>query len=244
MMLDNEKVLVVGGSGDIGLALCRELLSKGASVQATWCTNPDGLQLLSKEYGDKLLLSQLDVRDSRACEAFGDELDSRGNIPGCFIYNAGVTEDVPILGMTDEQWDKVFDVNVKGALNVIRSVAKYMSLERRGKIFLVSSVAGRKGGRGQGNYAASKAALEALGRTLAVELARKDIMVNMIAPGVIESTMAEDVMARAKKEVLGNITLGRAGKPEEVARFVSHLCSPEITYITGQTFYIDGGFKL
>ena len=244
MMLENETVLVVGGSGDIGLALCRELLEKGARVQATWCTNPTGLEELVKEYGDKLLIHQLDVRDPKACEVFGDELDVSGNIPSCFIYNAGVTEDVPVLGMRDEQWDKVFDVNVKGALNVIRPVAKYMSLERKGKIFLMSSVAGAKGGRGQGNYAASKAALEALGRTLAVELARKNILVNMIAPGVIESAMTKDVLARSQKKVLENITLGRPGKSEEVARFVSHLCSPELTYFTGQTFYIDGGFKL
>jgi 3-oxoacyl-[acyl-carrier protein] reductase len=243
-MLKNEKVLVVGGSGDIGLALCRELLEKDATVEATWCTNPAGLENLKNEWGDKLIISKLDVRDTKACETFGDELESKSTIPSCFIYNAGVMEDVPILGMTDEQWKKVLDINVTGALNVIRSVVKYMSLERKGKVFLVSSVAATKGGRGQGNYAASKAALEALGRSLAVELARKNIMVNMIAPGVIESAMTKDVMARAKEKVLDNITLGRAGKPEEVARFICHLCSSEITYITGQTFFIDGGFKL
>ena len=243
-MLENQKILVVGGSGDIGLALCRDLLEKGAKVHATYHSHPSGLESLRNEFGGSLECHSLDVCDCTACEAFGDELEAANMIPEIFIYNAGVTADVPVLGMSDQQWNTVNDVNVKGALNVIRSVVKFMSLNRKGKIFFVSSVAASKGGRGQGNYAASKAALEALGRSLAVELARKDILVNMIAPGVIESSMTKEVMARANKTVLDQIILGRAGKPQEVASFISHLCSPEITYITGQTFTIDGGFKL
>ncbi len=244
MMLSDQTVLIVGGSGDIGLALSEELLKKGAKVQATYRTNKSALGDLQSKHRDDLKVFQLDVCDKEACEKFGYSLEEQEIIPDILIYNAGVVEDVPVLGMADEQWDKVMDANLKGALNVIRSVVRFMSLSRGGKIFLVSSVAGAKGGRGQGNYAASKAGLEALGRTLAVELARKEILVNMIAPGVIESRMTEDVMARAKKKVLDNITLGRPGKPAEVARFISHLCSPEVTYFTGQTFYIDGGFKL
>ena len=243
-MLDGLTVLVVGGSGDLGLALCRQLLSKGAKVHATYRTNLQGLNHLKEEWKDELTIHQLDVSDNQACVAFGDGLEEIETVPNILVYNAGIVEDMPILGMSDDSWNRVLDVNLKGALNVIRPVVKYMSFNRGSKIFLMSSVAGTKGGRGQGNYAASKAGLEALGRSLAVELARKEILVNMIAPGVIESKMTEDVLARAKKTVLDHITLGRLGKPEEVAKLICHLCSPEITYITGQTFHVDGGFKL
>ena len=243
-MLDGLTVLIVGGSGDLGLALCQKLLTKGAKVQATYRTNATALDGLKSQWSDQLEVFQLDVCDSQSCIDFGDKLEELETIPNVLIYNAGIIEDMPILGMSDDGWKRVLDVNLNGALNVIRPVVKYMSFNRGSKIFLMSSVAGAKGGRGQGNYAASKAGLEALGRSLSVELARKEILVNMIAPGVIESKMTEDVLARAKKKVLDNITLGRPGKPEEVANFICHLCSPEITYITGQTFYVDGGFKL
>jgi len=243
-MLDGLDILCVGGSGDLGLALCRDLVGRGARVTATYRTRPAGLQALRAELGRTLRLHALDVTSYEDCRNLGDQLSDENAVPKVLVYNAGVVDDVPVLGMSDEAWDRVMAVNLKGALNVIRAVVKHMSRSRGGKIFLVSSVAGTRGGRGQGNYAASKAGLEALGRSLAAELARKEILVNMIAPGVIESAMTESVMALAKDKVLGHVTLGRLGRPAEVASFIAHLCAPDMTYFTGQTFHVDGGFKL
>lgn len=239
MNLSNLKVLVIGASGDIGLAVCSEFAQRGAKVTGTFRSRANALA----DLGESVQSLFLDVTKPDSYPGL-DNLLASGFVPDVFIYCAGVTRDMPLLGMEDSDWDQVMETNLRGAFRITRIVAKYMSMRRGGKIFLVSSVASSKGGRGQANYAASKAGLEAMGRSLAVELARKEILVNSIAPGVVESSMSAAVMERAKDHIIDRIALGRIGKPKEIAKFMVALSDPTLTWFTGQTFHIDGGFKL
>lgn len=231
-------VLIVGASGDIGSAICAEFAERGSRVVGTFCSRGGALE----SQGGGVQAVRLDVTDSESWSDLEALLKS-DFIPDVFVYCSGINRDMPLLGMEDEDWDRVMEVNLRGAFRITRLVARYMSFRRGGKIFLVSSVASSRGGRGQANYAASKAGLEAMGRSLSTELARKEILVNSISPGVVESTMSSGVMERAGKQVLDRITLGRLGKPVEIARFVAALSDPGLTWFTGQTFCIDGGFR-
>ena len=160
------------------------------------------------------------------------------------VNNAGIIRDVPLSGMSDDDLSSVLDTNIGGVFNVTRAVVPHMISKRAGKIINLSSVAGDKGGRGQTNYAASKGAINALTRALAVELAPRNITVNAVAPGVIETEMSKDVREMAGDEAKARVLLKRFGKPEDVAYAVWFLASAYANYITGQVLHVDGGFKM
>ena len=160
------------------------------------------------------------------------------------VNNAGVIRDNPLTALEDEEFRIVLETNMVGTFNMTRAVAPHMIAQRRGKIVNVSSVAGEKGGRGQTNYAASKGAINAFTRAVAVELAPRGITVNAVAPGVIETEMSRDVRERAGDEVLSRILLRRIGQPADVAYAVWFLASRYADYITGEILHVDGGFKM
>ena len=194
--------------------------------------------------GLKIAAEPLDVRDAAACTAFVEKVVERAGKIDLLVNNAGVIRDNPLTALEDEEFRIVLETNMVGTFNMTRAVAPHMVAQRRGKIVNVSSVAGEKGGRGQTNYAASKGAINAFTRAVAVELAPRGITVNAVAPGVIETEMSRDVRERAGDEVLSRILLRRIGQPADVAYAVWFLASRYADYITGEILHVDGGFKM
>lgn len=242
-MLQDQRIILIGASGDLGLALVRRFLDEGASVHATAHRHPERLRPLAETADGRLTISVLDVTSPEAMESATTLLPD-GWKPTAIVFNAGVTADSPILGMEETDWEHVIDVNLNGAFRAARTFGPLLFRQRSGRMLFVSSVAGRQGGRGQANYAASKAGIEALVRSLAAEMAPRNVLVNAIAPGPIASVMTRDVMAQAGEELLRRIALRRLGKPEEIAAAAAHLLAPDMTFATGQVFAVDGGFNL
>ncbi len=243
--LVNGMAIVTGGSGGIGRAIVQMLAAAGMSVAFTYRENAAAAaQVIAANPGAKITAEALDVRDVTACTAFVEKTFERAGRLDLLVNNAGVIRDNPLAALETEELRVVLDTNVTGTFNMTRAVVPYLVSQRRGKIINISSVAGEKGGRGQTNYAASKGAINAFTRSLAVELAPRSITVNAIAPGGIETEMSRVVRERAADEVLSRILLRRIGRPEEVAYAVWFLGSRYADYITGQILHVDGGFKM
>jgi len=245
--LAGKVVIVTGGSRGIGRAVVELLAAEGAEVMFFYRDNEAAATEVAAEAkaaGHAVAGDRVDVRDSAACAAAVERVvDHFGRID-VLVNNAGVIRDNLLAMLEDDDIAAVLDTNVGGVFNVTRAVAPHMIARRSGKIINLSSVAGTKGGRGQSNYAASKGAIEALTRALAVELAPRRITVNAVAPGVIETEMSQQVRELAGDEVKSKILLRRYGTARDVAHAVWFLASDLSGYITGQVIHVDGGFKM
>lgn len=245
--ITGKVVVVTGGSRGIGRAIVELFGAEGAEV--TFLYRQDAAaaaEILAAGHaaGWRTSAEQVDVRDPQACAATVERVVERCGHLDVLINNAGVIRDNLLGLLEDEDVRVVLDTNVGGVFNMTRAVVPHMIARRAGKIINVSSVAGEKGGRGQTNYAASKGAINAFTRALAVELAPRRITVNSVAPGVIETDMSREVRERASEEVKSRILLRRFGTPMEVAYAVWFLASRFADYITGEILHVDGGFKM
>ena len=246
--LAGKVAIVTGGSRGIGRAIVLLLSAEGVDVTFFYRDNATAAAEVvaagEAAGGGKVAMAQVDIRESGACAAAVDAVAERCGRIDILVNNAGTIRDNQLAAMDDDDVKVVLDTNIGGVFNVVRAVAPHMIVQRGGKIINLSSVAGEKGGRGQTNYAASKGAINAFTRSLAVELAARKITVNAVAPGVIETEMSQEVRELAGDAVKARILLKRFGKPEEVAYAVWFLASRFADYVTGQVINIDGGFKM
>jgi len=243
--LSDGVAIVTGGSRGIGRAIVEMLAAAGMDVDFTYRENAKAAsEVVAAGQGARITAEALDVRDATACGAFVEKVVERTGRIDLLVNNAGVIRDNPLTALEEEDVRVVLETNVTGTFNMARAVVPFMVSQRRGKIINISSAAGEKGGRGQTNYAASKGALNAFTRALAVELAPRNITVNAVAPGVIDTDMSREVRERAGDEVLSRILLRRIGRPVDVAGAVWFLASRFADYITGEILHVDGGFKM
>ena len=241
--LTDNVVLVTGGGRGIGRAIALNLAQDGADI-ALFDLDENGLnetRPLIENLGRKVLTIKGDVSNLEDAEnAVKKVLDELGKID-ILVNNAGITRDTLMMRMSEEDWDLVINVNLKGAFNFSKSVIRHMIKQRKGKIINVASVVGLVGNAGQANYSASKAGVIGLTKSLAREVASRNICVNAVAPGYIETEMTNKLPDEVKDAFMSMTLLKRFGQPEDVARLVGFLASPDSDYITGQVINVDGG---
>ena len=237
MQKESKKILITGASRGIGKDIALNSKDKGYKVLGTSTTN-EGVSSL-KENGIHGL--QLDLNDKKSVESFNGLLTQEHPDIAVLVNNAGITRDNIVLRMSEEEWTDVLNVNLHGAFKVTKTVLKFMLKKRWGRILNITSTSASTGNRGQANYAAAKAGIEAFSKSLAKEVGSRGITVNAIAPGYIQTDMTEVISENVKEEILSQIPLSRFGKPEEISQLVDFLISDEASYITGQTIHINGG---
>lgn len=249
-----RRAIVTGGSRGIGRAIVKELAARSccgilfSDIAFVYNSCDECADELMKEMEDvsdaKIYGFQADATSLADAQATVDAaLQKLGGID-ILINNAGITRDNLLLRMSEEDFDKVINVNLKSVFNYTKSVVKPMISQRYGRIVNIASIAGIIGNAGQANYAASKAGVIGFTKTMARELASRNITVNAVAPGVIETEMTDKLNEKQKEQLLATVPMKRMGKPEDVARVVAFLCSEDANYITGQVIAIDGGMTM
>ncbi len=243
--LKAKKIFVTGGSRGIGAAIVQVLAQKGATVAFTYSSREDAAaKLLSTLPGTGHFYLQMDLAKEASVQAAVEQVVSKfGEVDGV-VNNAGITKDGLLLRMKPEDFDSVIQANLRGGFLVTKAMLKPMLKSRKGSIVNITSVIGQTGNAGQANYAASKAGTEAFSKSIALEVASRNIRVNCIAPGFIATEMTHVLSEEVKKAILAKIPLERMASPEEVAYAAAFLLSDESKYITGQTLGVNGGMYM
>jgi 3-oxoacyl-[acyl-carrier protein] reductase len=241
--LSGKCALVTGASGGIGGAIARALHGQGAAVALSG-TRIEALQQLQGELGPRAHVVPCDLADAAAVEKLVGAAEAAMGQVDILVNNAGLTRDQLSLRMKDEDWQKVLEVNLTAAFRLIRGALRGMMKRRFGRVVSITSVVGVTGNPGQANYAASKAGLIGMSKSLALEVASRGITVNCLAPGMIATPMTEALNQAQRERVLGQIPAGRLGSAADVAAGVVYLASDEAAYVTGQTLHVNGGMAM
>ncbi len=239
-MLEGKLALVTGASRGIGHAIAAELAKQGAKVVGTATTEPG-----AKGISDQGLVGKaLDVRDAAQCDALVDAVQKELGDIAILVNNAGITRDNLALRMKDAEWDEVMETNLRAVFRLSRAVMRGMMKARWGRIVNITSVVGASGNPGQANYAAAKAAVAGMTKSLARELGSRNITVNCVAPGFIDTDMTRALSDDQRSALLQHIPLGRLGTPQDVAAAVAYLASPGGGYVTGAVLHVNGGMYM
>jgi 3-oxoacyl-[acyl-carrier protein] reductase len=241
--LSGKNALVTGASGGIGAAIATALHARGATVTLSG-TRRAALDDLAATLASRVYVAVADLSDRASVESLAPAAEAAMGGVDILVNNAGLTRDGLFMRMKDEDWDKVIAVNLTAGFILSRAVLRGMMKRRHGRIIGITSVVGVTGNAGQGNYAASKAGMIGMSKSLAAEVASRNITVNCIAPGFIETAMTAGLNEKQKEGILGTVPMGRLGMASEIAAAAVYLASAEAAYITGQTIHVNGGMAM
>jgi len=241
--LTGRRALVTGATGGLGGAIARTLHAQGASVAISG-TRAEALEALAAELGERVVIAPCNLSDKDSVEALVPTAEEKLGGLDILVNNAGITRDNLFLRLKDEDWDSVLAVNLTAAFRLSRAAVKSMMRRRYGRIVAIGSVVGTTGNPGQGNYAAAKAGLIGMSKALAAEVASRNITVNVVAPGFIESPMTQALNDKQREGILSDVPMGRLGEGADVAAAVAFLASTEAGYVTGQTLHVNGGMAM
>jgi len=241
--LTGRRALVTGATGGLGGAIARTLHAQGASVAISG-TRAEALEALAAELGERVVIAPCNLSDKDSVEALVPTAEEKLGGLDILVNNAGITRDNLFLRLKDEDWDSVLAVNLTAAFRLSRAAVKSMMRRRYGRIVAIGSVVGTTGNPGQGNYAAAKAGLIGMSKALAAEVASRNITVNVVAPGFIESPMTQALNDKQREGILSDVPMGRLGGGADVAAAVAFLASTEAGYVTGQTLHVNGGMAM
>ena len=241
--LNNKNALITGASGGIGSAIARRLHAMGAKVALSG-TRQEPLERLANELGERAFILPCNLNDMAAVEALPKQaIDALGSLD-ILVNNAGITRDNLFMRMSDEEWQTVINVNLTATMKLCKGALRGMMKSRWGRIINISSVVGATGNPGQGNYAASKAGMVGMSKSLAYEVASRGITVNVVAPGFIATAMTDKLADDRKEAILAQIPAGRMGAAEDIASAVGYLASDGAGYVTGSTLHVNGGMAM
>ncbi|MAB63551.1 MAG: beta-ketoacyl-ACP reductase [Marinovum sp.] len=241
--LNDKSALVTGASGGIGSAIARKLHSAGAKVALSG-TRQEPLERLAEELGERAYILPCNLSDMAAVEVLPKQaIETLGSLD-ILVNNAGITRDNLFMRMSDEEWQSVIDVNLTATMKLCKGALRGMMKSRWGRIINISSIVGATGNPGQGNYAASKAGMVGMSKSLAYEVASRGITVNVVAPGFIATAMTDKLADDRKEAILAQIPAGRMGAAEDIASAVAFLASDGSGYVTGSTLHVNGGMAM
>jgi len=241
--LDGKVALVTGATGGIGAATARALHAQGASVAITGRREAE-LQTLAAELGERVLVAPADLADPAAPATLVEKVEAELGGLDILVNNAGFTRDMLALRMGDADWQGVLDVDLTAPFRLARSALRGMMKKRWGRIVSIASIVGVTGNAGQANYAAAKAGLIGMTKSLAQEVATRNVTLNVVAPGFVKTAMTDALGEQQKANLLGRIPMGRMGTPDDIAAAVAFLASDEAGWVTGQTIHVNGGMAM
>ena len=242
MNFKNKKILVTGATGGIGDSIVKKFLSLDANVLGTG-TNNEKLETLKKNY-PKIETAKFDISEHEKIDEFIENVFLKLGGLDILINNAGITKDNLSLRMKNEEWQKIIDINLSSTFYLCKSAIKKMLKNKYGRIVNITSIVGHTGNIGQANYSASKAGVVAMSKSLAIEYAKKNISVNCVSPGFIQTKMTDNISEEMKNTLLSRIPMNKLGTPDDVSNTVAFLCSESSSYITGETIHVNGGMYM